>query len=163
MLISEDAYAEGLETLTLELRNPAGGTSLANPNTATLNIADDETVNGTTNPIDDNATFVAQHYHDFLNRQADAQGLAFWTAQLQACGSDPICLDDRRENVSAAFFLSIEFQKTGFLVFRAYQASFPDSVMRLRGLPRYAEFLRDTQEVGRGVVGWPDELGTGPC
>ncbi len=121
VLITEDAYAEGTENLTLELRNPAGGTSLGNPSMATLNITDDETVNGTTNPIDDNATFVAQHYHDFLNRQADSQGLAFWTGQLQVCGSDPVCLDDRRENVSAAFFLSIEFQKTGFLVVRAVQ------------------------------------------
>ena len=152
VLISEDAYAEGLETLTLELRNPADGTSLGSPSMATLTIADDETVNGTTNPIDDNATFVAQHYHDFLNREPDAEGLAFWIGQLEVCGTDPVCLDDRRENVSAAFFLSIEFQKTGFLVARMYKASFPDSVMRPRGLPRYAEFLRDTQEVGRNVV-----------
>ena len=119
---------------------------------ATLTITDDETVNGTTNPIDDNATFVAQHYHDFLNRNGDPDGLAFWIGQLQVCGSDPVCLDDRRENVSAAFFLSIEFQKTGFLVVRMYNASFPDSVMRPRGLPRYTEFLRDTQEVGRGSL-----------
>jgi glucose/arabinose dehydrogenase len=162
VLIGEDAYAEGPETLTLELRNPAGGTSLGNPSMATLTITDDETVNGTTNPIEDNATFVAQHYHDFLNREADAQGLAFWIGQLQMCGSDPACLDDRRENVSAAFFLSIEFQKTGFLVARMYKASFPDSVMRPRGLPRYAEFLRDTQEVGRNVVvgqaNWEQDL-----
>ena len=43
-----------------------------------------------------------------------------------------------------------------------YKASFPDSVMRPRGLPRYAEFLRDTQEVGRNVVvgqgNWEQDL-----
>jgi glucose/arabinose dehydrogenase len=162
VLISEDAYAEGPETLTLELRNPALGTSLGSPSLAMLTINDDETVNGTTNPIDDHATFVAQHYHDFLNREADPSGRAFWIGQLESCGSDPVCLDDRRENVSAAFFLSIEFQKTGFLVARIYKASFPDSVMRPRGLPRYAEFLRDTQEVGRNVVvgqvNWEQDL-----
>ncbi len=162
VLITEDAYAEGTENFTLELRNPAGGTSLGNPSMAMLVITDDETVNGTTNPIDDNETFVAQHYHDFLNRASDSQGLAFWTEQLQLCGSDPVCLDHRRENVSAAFFLSVEFQNTGFLVVRVYKASFTDSTGRPLGLPRYTEFLRDTQEVGRGVVvgqgSWEQQL-----
>ena len=162
VLITEDAYAEGSENLTLALRNPAGGTTLGTQSTATLVIDDDETINGTTNPIDDNATFVAQHYHDFLNRQADPDGLSFWTGQLQLCGSDPVCLDDRRENVSAAFFLSVEFQNTGFLVVRMYKATFTDSVARPRGLPRYNEFLRDTQEVGRSVVvgqpNWEQQL-----
>lgn len=162
VLISEDAYAEGPENLTLLLRNPAGGTSLGNPTMATLVIIDDETINGTTNPIDNNATFVAQHYHDFLNRESDSPGLAFWTGQLQLCGLDPVCLDDLRENVSAAFFLSVEFQSTGFLVVRMYKASFTDGATRPRGLPRYPEFLRDTQEVGRGVVvgqgNWEQQL-----
>lgn len=162
VLISEDAYAEGTENLTLALRNPAGGTSLGNSSVATLDITDDETSNGTANPIDDNATFAAQHYHDFLNREADSQGLAFWTGQLQLCDSDPVCLDHRRENVSAAFFLSVEFQSTGFLVVRVYKASFTDSTLRPRGLPRSSEFLRGTQEVGRGVVvgqgGWEQRL-----
>jgi glucose/arabinose dehydrogenase len=162
VLISEDAYLEGPENLTLELRNPAGGTSLGNASMATLVITDDETADGNTNPIDDNATFVAQHYHDFLNRESDPQGLAFWTGQLQLCGSDPVCLVDRRENVSAAFFLSVEFQRTGFLMVRMYKASYIDSPLRPRGLPRYGEFLRDTQEVGRGVVvgegNWEQQL-----
>jgi glucose/arabinose dehydrogenase len=162
VLISEDAYDEVTETLTLALRNPGGGTSLGSPSMVTLSIVDDETEDGTTNPIDDHAAFVAQHYHDFLNRDADPDGLAFWTAQLQACGSDAACLDDRRENVSAAFFLSVEFQNTGFLVARLYRASFPDSTTRPRGLPRYVEFLRDSQEIGKGIVvgraNWEQDL-----
>ena len=162
VLITEDAYAEGTENLTLELRNPGGGTSLGNPSTAPLVITDDETVNGSTNPIDDNTNFVAQHYHDFLNRDGDPQGVAFWKSQLELCGADPVCLDDRRENVSVAFFLSVEFQSTGFLVVRTYKASFTDSPARPRGLPRYNEFLRDTQEVSRGVVvgqaNWEQQL-----
>ena len=51
----------------------------------------------------------------------------------------------RRINVSAAFFLSIEFQETGYLVYRLYEASFNRQ-------PRFAEFVGDTQEIGRGVV-----------
>lgn len=152
VLVNEDAYAEGDENFTVQLRNPAGGTSLGSPSVATIVINDDETVNGTTNPIDDNATFVCQHYHDFLNREPDSEGLAFWTGQLSACGLDPGCLDERRENVSAAFFLSVEFQNTGYRVVRLYKATFTDSPTRPRGLPRYRQFLRDTQHIGRGVV-----------
>jgi hypothetical protein len=63
----------------------------------------------------------------------------------------------KRIDTSAAFFLSIEFQRTGFLVYRTYKAAFPDTV-RPRGMPRYREFMRDTQEISRGVVvgqtGW---------
>lgn len=58
----------------------------------------------------------------------------------------------KRINVSAAFFLSIEFQQTGYLVHRLYRSSFPESGARPRGLPRLTEFQRDTQEIGRGVV-----------
>ncbi len=46
----------------------------------------------------------------------------------------------------------MEFQNTGYFAFRFYRASFPDSTPRPRGLPRYLEFLRDTQQLGRGVV-----------
>ena len=108
------------------------------------------------NPIDDAQFFVRQHYRDFLNREPDADGLAFWSGQITSCGTDASCVADRRMNVSAAFFLSIEFQETGFLVYRLYKASFgrmPDHV---------DEFLFDTREIGRGVVinapGWEQLL-----
>src|SRR4029079_3934778 len=59
-----------------------------------------------------------------------------------------------RINVSAAYFLSIEFQQTGYLIYRFYNAS----LNRTNGLPRYLEFFRDTQSIGRGLVvgapGW---------
>ncbi|HLE62562.1 MAG TPA: Calx-beta domain-containing protein, partial [Pyrinomonadaceae bacterium] len=154
LLVSEDSYAEGNENLTLSLRNPTGGLSLGSPSVATFTINDDETVDGPTNPIDDNATFVSQHYHDFLNREAGG-GLVFWTGELGQCGSDAACLDDRRENVSTAFFLSIEFQSTGYLVYRLERASF-------NRLPRYTGFLRDAHRVGDGVLvgtaGWEQRL-----
>ena len=83
VLISEDAYAEGTRDLDADVEKSGRRDQSRHPNMATLTITDDETVNGTTNPIDDNATFVAQHYHDFLNREADPQGLAFWIGSFK--------------------------------------------------------------------------------
>jgi hypothetical protein len=57
----------------------------------------------------------------------------------------------RRINVSAAFFLSIEFQETGYLVYRFYKSAYGN----LPGAPvplRLNEFLPDTQQIGKDVV-----------
>ena len=101
-----------------------------------------------------------EHYIDFLNREPDAPGLAFWTGEINSCGSDAARIELKRINVSAAYFLSIEFQQTGYLVYRFYNAA----LNRSNGLPRYLEFLRDTQELGRGVVvgatGWEAQFGS---
>ncbi len=162
ILVNEDSFVEGNETFTVALSNPTGGATLSCLTAvATVQITDDA-VEPTTNVIDDTTVFVGTHYHDFLNRQADATGLNFWTGQITPCGTDAACLDRRRTDVSQAFFLSIEFQQTGFLVHRFYKASFTDSPARPRGMARYREFLRDTQEIGRGVVvdqaGWEQLL-----
>jgi hypothetical protein len=162
VLVNEDSKVEGNETFTVNLSNPTGGATLSCLTaTATIQITDDA-VEPTTSVIDDPTIFVGQHYHDFLNRQSDPSGLAFWTAQITSCGVNGPCVDNKRTNVSQAFFLSIEFEQTGFYVFRFYKASFTDSAARPRGLPRYREFLRDTQEIGRGVVvgatGWEAQL-----
>ncbi|HEV2761402.1 MAG TPA: DUF4214 domain-containing protein, partial [Pyrinomonadaceae bacterium] len=95
----------------------------------------------------DPAFFVRAHYRDFFSRDPDAAGLAFWQGQLDECGTDASCLDLRKVHVSAAFFLSIEFQETGFLVYRLHQAAF-DTGERLS----LRAFLSDAQEIGRGVV-----------
>ena len=114
-----------------------------------------------TNPIDCADFFVRQHYRDFLNRQADDLGLAFWTNEITSCGSDPQCIEAKRINVSAAFFLSIEFQQTGYLVYRTYQAAYGD----LPNTPvplRLGEFQPDTRAIGAGVIvnqgGWEQTL-----
>ena len=114
-----------------------------------------------TNPIDDPQFFVRQHYLDFLNRDPDADGLAFWTNEIISCGGDAQCIDAKRINVSAAYFLSIEFQQTGYLVYRFYKASYGN----VPGAPvpvRLDEFLPDTKEIGQGVVvnqsGWEQVL-----
>jgi hypothetical protein len=100
-------------------------------------------------------------YHDFLNREPDPSGLAFWTNQISSCGADQACLDTKRLNASAAFFLSIEFQQTGYLTYRTYKASFGN----LPGAPvpvRLNQFLTDTREIGQAVVvnqsGWEQVL-----
>jgi len=52
--------------------------------------------------------------------------------------------------VSASFFLLIEFQETGYLVYRFYKSGFGN----LSGAPvpvSFIQFLRDTQQIGQGV------------
>jgi CSLREA domain-containing protein len=147
VLINEDAYAEGPEELTATLTSVTGG-RITSQNSVKVQIDDNDATDGATNPIDDNATFVCQHYHDFLSRQADDAGQAFWTNQLAACNGDAGCLDRKRVDVSAAFFLSIEFQQTGYFAIRVNKAAFGDQP----GNPRYLPFLDETQEIGRGVI-----------
>jgi hypothetical protein len=113
------------------------------------------------NLADDTQFFVAQHYRDFLSREADAAGLNFWTNEIESCGADAVCREVKRNNVSAAFFLSIEFQETGFLVYRLHKAAFGN----VAGTPvpvRFQQFFPDTQEIGRGVVvnvgNWQQQL-----
>jgi hypothetical protein len=118
------------------------------------------------NPIDDPTFFVKQHYLDFLNRQADQSGLAFWVQQITSCGSDAQCIEVQRVNTSGAFFLSIEFQQTGALVYKMYKAGFGN----LQGTPvavTRAPFIADTQQIqstpGQVIVGqgnWQAQLET---
>jgi hypothetical protein len=107
------------------------------------------------NPLDTSEYFVRQHYLDFLGREPDEAGFNFWSDQILECGNDNACSERRRENVSAAYFLSIEFQQTGGLVDGVYRASYG----RQSG---YAEFMPDTRAVGLGVVvgaeGWQPKL-----
>jgi hypothetical protein len=112
--------------------------------------------------INDSQFFVKQQYLDFLNRDPDGPGLSFWINNIDLCGVNAQCREVRRIDTSAAFFLSIEFQRTGFLVYRLYKASFPERPERPRALPRFQEFIQDTQTIGSGVVvlnvGWEQKL-----
>ena len=121
--------------------------------------------------IDDSRNFVTQHYRDFLNREPDASGLAFWTNEISSCSANLSCIDRKRVNVSAAFFLSIEFQETGYLVERLYKSSYGDAVgtSTIGGthplsvpIVRFSELLPDTQQIGQGVIvgqaGWEQVL-----
>jgi PA domain len=98
------------------------------------------------NPIGDVNFFVRQHYLDFLNRQPDASGQGFWTNDIFGCGIDAACAEVHRINTSAAFFLSIEFQGTGNLVYKMYKAGFGN----LPGKPvavQRTDFNADTRQI----------------
>jgi uncharacterized delta-60 repeat protein len=169
VLVNDDSYAEGAETVALKLSNPGGGAVLGPQATATLQITDDPS-ESLVNPVDDNANFVRQSYHDFLNREPDSDGFNFWTNNIALCDGDG-CNERKRVDTSAAFFLSIEFQETGYLVERFYKAAYGDAIgeSTLGGphqlsvpMIRLRDFLHDTQEIGQGVIvnqiGWQQQL-----
>ncbi len=194
VLIEDDVYVEGPETVKLTLSNPSNAgygipdsfPPLYSSSAAVLTIIDNDTSAPTVNPLDtrrradpedgfastvNGIFFVTQHYYDFLSRVPDAGGLAFWTNEITSCGTDQVCIQLKRINVSAAYFLSIEFQQTGYLVERIYKAAYGDANgSSTFGAPhqlpapvvRYSEFMPDTQRIGQGVVvgqtGWEQAL-----
>jgi choice-of-anchor B domain-containing protein len=105
--------------------------------------------------IDYEPFFVRQQYRDFLGRDPDEPGQAFWTQEVEKCMGDAQCREVKRINVSAAFFLSIEFQETGYLVYRMQRASFGTR-------PTFDGFTQDARQVGQNVVvgqnGWEQQL-----
>jgi hypothetical protein len=102
--------------------------------------------NGTTstNPIDDPQAFVRQQYLDFLSREPDPGGFAFWTGEITRCGNDAACIHRRRVEVSAAFFIENEFQNTGSFIYRLYKGA-------LGRQPTFAEFSTDRPLVVGGA------------
>ena len=128
---------------------------LANTTDATFTGTLDAVISG--NVIDTPEYFVRQHYLDFLGREPDAAGFNFWSDQILSCGNDFACLERRTINVSAAYFLSIEFQETGGLVDGLYRASYGRA-------PLFGEFMPDAATVARDVIvgqpGWQELLAT---
>ncbi|HEV2828579.1 MAG TPA: DUF4214 domain-containing protein, partial [Pyrinomonadaceae bacterium] len=110
---------------------------------------------GFANPLDTPEYFVRQHYIDFLGREPDEAGFNFWSDEIIGCGADQDCIGRKRENVSAAYFLSIEFQATGGLVDGVYRASYG-------ARPQFNQFMPDTLALAAGVVvgkdGWQAKL-----
>ena len=119
------------------------------------------------NQIQEAEFFVYQHYLDFLSRGPDPDGFAFWTNEIKKCGNDQTCIDAARIRVSGAFYLSIEFQQTGYLVERIFKAAFGDTTNSsvLGGshqisapIVRQREFDSWMRLIGDGVVvgqtGW---------
>ena len=98
---------------------------------------------GTNTPItiDDSDFFVSQQYIDFLGRFPDQGGLQYWTNEIASCASTPGCnVNGRRVGVSAAFFIELEFQKTGYFVYKLFKGM-------LNRLPTYAEFKPDRRVI----------------
>jgi inhibitor of cysteine peptidase len=155
VFITDDAFVEGVERFSLTLAPGEGAGAVASP-PSLVTIDDNDDSPAGANPVDSDEFFVRQHYRDFFSREPDAEGLAFWTGELAKCGADAKCREARRVSVSAAFFLSIEFQETGYLVYRLYRAAYE------RAPERVEEFMLDARVMGEGVVvgrgGWEQRL-----
>jgi hypothetical protein len=96
------------------------------------------------NPLESPEFFVRQQYLDFLGREPEQSGLDYWSSQLRACGSDDDCINTRRLDISAAFFIAQEFQDSGLYIYDVYKGA-------LGRRPDHAEY-----EVDRtSVVGGP--------
>jgi hypothetical protein len=147
LLVVNDVFVEGDETVNLTLFDPEGGfvTNGGIGSSAVVRITSDDAAQPTANPADATDFFVRQHYHDFLNRLPDANGFQFWTSEIESCGADAQCREVKRVNVSAAFFLSIEFQTTGYLAYLTNKAAFGTR-------PLYEHFMYDVQTLQRGFV-----------
>ena len=100
--------------------------------------------------IDGPCFFVTQHYRDFLSRDPDGSGFAFWTNELMRCAMDAQCIEVKRINVSAAFVVSIEFHETGSYLYRMYRGA-------LGRRPTFAEFVPEAAELGKNVVAAGDD------
>jgi len=121
---------------------------------------------GTNTPItiNDSDFFVNQQYVDFLSRFPDQSGFDFWISQTipDPCSGNTECIQGRRDNTSGAFFLSIEFQETGYLVERMYKVAYGDAdgASTLGGtahsikvpIIRRGEFLPDQLQMANGVI-----------
>jgi hypothetical protein len=133
---------------TVVVTNANGATILSGTFNTTANL-----LSG--NDIDDTNFFVEQNYRDFLDREADDSGLDFWKGQIAACADDSDCRERARVNTSGAFFESIEFHETGFLLYRFNKIAF-------NAMPRRNDFLIEAQLTSRGIVvgqvGWQDAL-----
>ncbi|HYY94020.1 MAG TPA: DUF4214 domain-containing protein, partial [Pyrinomonadaceae bacterium] len=105
--------------------------------------------------IDDSNFFVEQQYHDFLDREPDDSGLDFWKGEIERCGGDDACAQRARVNTSGAFFLSIEFQETGGMIYRFQKETTGQ-------MPRRNDFLVWMQQAAQGLVvgqtGWEQKL-----
>jgi uncharacterized delta-60 repeat protein len=145
-----DLASGGFYTVTPSLANYSFG-----PQARSFSLLADQTdamftatPNGTPteNPVDAPLYFVRQQYLDFLGREPDAEGLAYWTNQITQCGGDAGCISQRRIDISAAYFMSDEFQQTASFVYRIYQGALGRRIS-------YAEFSADRQQLGAANAG----------
>jgi hypothetical protein len=156
--VTQNAYGHGPQTFTVNLSNVTGtDAALVTPSATNVMITDSSSP--TPNAIDDTTIFVRQQYHDFLNREPDAAGLAFWKDNIDSCNAPggaagyanaAQCVEVKRVITSAAFFLSIEFRGTGGMVRDFYVAALNRPATN--NMPDIVEFTRDTQAVQAGVV-----------
>jgi subtilisin family serine protease len=113
------------------------------------------------NVIDQAREFVRWQYKDFLGREPDGPGWDHWTGEITVCTTpagpfpgetEAQCIERKRANTSAAFFLSPEHANTSYFVLRVYRGS-------LGRMPHFggdssgrSEFTRDRATVSAGIV-----------
>lgn len=96
------------------------------------------------NPLDTAEYFVRQQYVDVLGREPDESGFNYWSDQILGCGSDVLCVNARRRDIGAAFFIEQEFQLTGSFLYDAYAGL-------LGRKPAFAEYSSDRQQIVGGA------------
>ncbi|MEO8434883.1 MAG: DUF4214 domain-containing protein [Pyrinomonadaceae bacterium] len=100
---------------------------------------------GSANPLDAPEYFVRQQYVDILGREPDEGGFNYWSDEILRCGSDVGCVNARRSDVAAAFFVEKEFQHTGSFIYDMYKAA-------LGRKPAFSEYAVDRRQ----IVGGPN-------
>jgi YVTN family beta-propeller protein len=106
----------------------------------------------TPNALDSAMYFVWQHYRDFLSRDPDTGGLDYWTSQITNCGTDPACIHSQRIGVSAAFFIELEFQETGYVVYRMYRGAYGSRINApTRAAILFNQFIADRSLIVGGA------------
>jgi predicted small integral membrane protein len=104
---------------------------------------------------------VRWQYRDFLRREPDLPGLAHWTGEITQCSdvskrfpgeTEAKCVDRKRENTSAAFFLSPEFQNMGYFVLRVYRGTLGRMPHFGGGTGPTDEFTHDAATVSQNIV-----------
>lgn len=138
IFLTDDAYAEGDETVRLTLGNATGGEERGSLSEAELTIKDNDNAASSANPVDDQAFFVRQLYIDFLAREPAPEELFRLVNSLNRCGAGDLTCD--RAQVFADLLRSEEFQQRGYFIYRLYKAS-------LGREPLYREFIRDMRQL----------------
>jgi hypothetical protein len=153
ILIVDDAFVDPSESFNVVLTNATGGFLPGRAPSASVTILDNDpiTVLPLPNPLGDPQFFVRQHYADFLNREPDPVGFDFWVDQITSCGSNQQCVEVKRIHVSAAFFRSIEFQRTGFTVYLTHRVA-QLGLLAPDNLPRYLDYMRDVQTLQKDFI-----------
>jgi hypothetical protein len=137
LVLINDAYVEPVEQLSIRLSNPNGAT-LGAFDTATVSITDDDAQLATQNPIDDLDFFIRQLYIDFLGREPEPAGLAFWKARMTTdCPAGQTC---DRVDTALKFFGSDEFRERGYFIYLFYHAA-------LGRRPTYSEWIMDVSKL----------------
>jgi hypothetical protein len=146
----EDVPTNDFYTLTPLLANhhftPASRSFSLTGNMTDANFSAADNATQTANPLDTDMYFVRQQYLDILGREPDEGGLQYWTARVNGgCApDDEQCLNARRIDVAAAFFIALEFQQSGSFIYDVYSGA-------LGRRPVYVEYAADRQQVIGGA------------